>query len=591
MSNDQQAYRFGAFILDAGQRQLLLGTDEIRLRPKAFETLLYLVERHGQLVRKQELLDRVWCRTSVSEGVLTHCIAEVRLALQDDARHPRFLKTISLAGYKFIGDVTRAVSAASAGECVGAGSGRAASAIVVLPFANLSRDPDNDSFCDGLAEELINALTKVPGVRVVAHSSSFSFKGRDVDAREIGRQLGVGSILEGSVRKAGDRLRIAAQLIDAGDGYHVWSEQYDRRLTDVFAIQEEIALAILSRMTAVGAEAIAPLVKSPTRDMEAYQLYLNGRGFWHRRYRGDLQHAMECFERVIEKDPAFALAYTGLADSCSMLGIWGVASPTSVFPRATALAEKALELDSTLAEAHASRAFVSMFYDWDWAAAERRLATALELNPGNALIRLWNGHFCSIVGRWDEAIAAVHQAQEHDPLSPVVGANVGWTLSLANQQEKAVEELRKVLALDPGNAMAHFYLGYAYGEQGKYAEALESLARARATGGNPWVPALIGWVHALNGAAHQARAIIAQLHERAKISYVPPSTFAFVHLGLGEDDAVFDWLARCVEEHDVTMPWMKSFPCFDRLRPDPRFEALLRKIGLDSLALSPPPRL
>lgn len=237
-----------------------------------------------------------------------------------------------------------------------------------------------------------------------------------------------------------------------------------------------------------------------------------------------------------------------------------------------------------LAEAHASRGLVSAFYDWDWAGAGRHLARAVELNPGNALIRLWNGHYCGIVGRWDEAIAEVQQAQDYDLLSPIVVANVGWTFYLANQQERAIEELRKVLAIDRGNAIGHFYLGYAYAALGRYTEAVESLSVAlESTGDMPWVPASLGWVHGLAGERHRARAIIGQLHERAKRSYVPPSAFALVYLGLGEVDAMFDWLGRCVEERDALMPWMKFVPCFDHLRADPRFDALLQKIGLEGL--------
>jgi TolB-like protein/Flp pilus assembly protein TadD len=582
MSTDLQIYRFGEFGLNAAERQVLRGAVEVRLRPKAFETLLCLVQRHGHVVRKDELLDQVWGGTHVSEAVLTHCIAEVRRALEDDARRPRYVKTVSLAGYKFIAEVVVVGSRTRAAERSPAAGGAPPSAIAVLSFANLSGDPENEYFCDGLSEDLINGLSKVRGLRVVARSSSFSFKGRDIDAREIGRLLNVGSIVEGSVRKAGDRLRISAQLVDANEGYHVWSEQYDRRLEDVFAVQDEISLAILSRVTgAVRGEASPPLAKRSTPNMDAYRLYLKGRGFWHRRFNGCLQMAMACFQRAIEKDPTFALAYTGLADSYSTLGIWAFARPATVFPQAAALARQALEIDPTLAEAHASQGLIKTFHDWDWNAAGMELSRAVDLNPGCALIRLWNGHFFSIVGRWDEAIAEVQQAQDLDPLSPIVVANVGWTFSLARQQDRAIEELRKVLAMDPGNGIAHFYLGYAYAENRRYADALESFRTAiEATGGMPWAAEFIGWVHALMGDHGAARAILHESQARMKTSYIPSSAIALIYLGLGDDAAVFDWLAKSVDERDPLMPWMKSVPCFDRLRSDPRFRALLRRIGL-----------
>ena len=243
---DTRTYRFGEFILETADRQLLRKGNAVVLRPKAFETLLLLVSRHGHLVPKDDLLNGVWADTNVSEAVLTHCITEVRQALDDDPHKPRYLKTIPRIGYKFIAQVE--TIAAPAGDPDAAATPGPATAIAVLPFANMSGDPENEYFCDGLSEELINGLTKIGALRVVAHSSSFAFKGRDADVREIGRQLHVGSIVEGSVRKAGDRLRISAQLINAADGYHTWCEQYDRQLQDVFAIQDEISAAILGQL-------------------------------------------------------------------------------------------------------------------------------------------------------------------------------------------------------------------------------------------------------------------------------------------------------------------------------------------------------
>jgi TolB-like protein len=359
------------------------------LRPKAFDTLLCLVERQGHLVTKGDLLDRVWPGTSVSDAVLTHCITEVRQALHDDPRAPRYLKTVSRAGYKLVVPVQ--VTEPTDGPRTG---GRAAPepAVAVLPFANLSADPDGDYLCDGLTEELINGLTKVAPLRVVAHTSSFAFKGRNVDAREIGRQLDVTAILEGSVRKYGSRLRVSAQLIDASSGYHLWCDQYDRRLEDVFAIQDEIAEAILGALRVELLDSRPrPLVRPSTASVEAHRLYLQGRSYWHRRYSGFMQRAMECFERAIAADPGFALARCGLADCHGSLGVWGFVAPHQTFPKARALADEALALDPGLGEAHASRAFVSTFYEWDWKAAQRGFEQAIDLNPGCALTRLWYG--------------------------------------------------------------------------------------------------------------------------------------------------------------------------------------------------------
>jgi TolB-like protein len=270
MKTASRIYRFGDFTLDVGEQQLRRSDAVVFLRPRPFETLLYLVERHGHLVRKRELLDRVWAETNVTESVLSNAIAELRRALDDDVDKPRYISTVPRLGYRFIAE-TEEDDPVSEGQRSASMQAAPESAIVVLPFSNISADPENEHFCDGLSEELINGLTKVPSLRVVAHTSAFSFKGRDADVREIGRKLNVGSVLEGSVRKAGKRLRISVQLIDATNGYHLWSEQFDRRLEDVFAIQDEIARAILEKLR-IGRSEEAPdarHAKPPTRDMEA----------------------------------------------------------------------------------------------------------------------------------------------------------------------------------------------------------------------------------------------------------------------------------------------------------------------------------
>jgi adenylate cyclase len=587
MPVDVRNYRFADFTLLPGERQLLKGGADVVLRPKAFDTLLCLVEHQGHAVSKERLLDAVWPEVNVSEAVLTHCIAEVRGALSDDVRRPRFVKTLSRHGYKFIAAVTVAVTredtrpeSSPAREIPGGAP--EASTVVVLPFTNMSADPENEFLCDGLAEELINGLTKVGGLRVVAHSSSFSFKGRDIDAREIGRQLGAGTILEGSVRKTGDRLRVSAQLIDAVGGYHVWCEQYDRRLEDIFAIQDEISRAILASLNVEflkGGRTAQP--KLPTASMDAYVLYLQGRTFWHQRYGGFLQKAMDCFGQAIAKDPGFALAYTGLADSLSTLGIWGFAPARDVFPKAATLADTARSLDGDLAEAHASRALIRLFWDWKWDEAEREFLRALELNSGCALIRLWYGHYLSIAGRMDEAIAEMERAQSLDPLSPACSANLGWTLYLAHRLGPAIDELQRVLTGNPGNGIAQFYLGYALIDAGRYEEAIDALGKAReATKGMPWSLEGIGLAHGLAGRLEEARAILADVRARAAASYVAPSAVALVLLGLGEDEQTLDWLERGVDEHDVLLPWVKFMPLFDRLHAHPRFQAVLERLGL-----------
>jgi TolB-like protein/Flp pilus assembly protein TadD len=590
MPTDARSFRFDDFTLCPADRQLLRGGTEIVLRPKAFDTLLCLVENRGHAVAKSKLLDTVWPDTTVSEAVLTHCIAEVRRALSDPVRKPRFVKTMSRHGYKFVAPVAVSDTPEDlldgphppGARGVTAPVGPPSTAIVVLPFANLSGDPENEYFCDGLSEELINSLTRAGGLHVVAHSSSFSFKGRDVDAREIGRHLNVATILEGSVRKTGDRLRVSAQLIDAQRGYHVWCEQYDRRLEDVFAIQDEIARSILTSLKQQFLVAgQSPFIRPQTANMRAYELYLQGRAFWHRRFGGLLQRAMDCFGQAIALDPGFAPPYSGLADSLSTLGVWGFAPARDVFPKAATLADTAQQLDPALAEGHASRALVRMFWDWDWQGAERGLLRALELNPGCALIRLWHGHYLSIVGRMNEAVAEVKRAQALDPLSPVCSANVGFTLYLAHDLDRSADELRRVLAREPDNGTALFYLGYTLLAAGRHSEAADVLRKAQeVTHGMPWSAEGAALAQALAGDRDQALGALADARARAAAGYVPSSAFALIHLGLGDDQTVFDWLERGVAERDALLPWLKSMPCFDRLHRDQRFRSILARLGL-----------
>jgi TolB-like protein/Flp pilus assembly protein TadD len=510
-------------------------------------------------------------------------------------RHPRFVKTMSKHGYRFVAPVvvgdatTDDGSRATAPSADGQSAAGPRSAIVVLPFTNMSGDPENEYLCDGLAEELINALTRVDGLQVMAHSSSFSFKGRNVDAREIGRQLQVGTILEGSVRKAGDRLRVSAQLIDAAGGYHLWSEQYDHRFADVFAIEDEITQAILASLQVESLEdSRMPLIARSTADMDAYSLYLQGRAFWHRRYGGFIQRAMDCFGRAIARDPGFALAYTGLADSLSSLGIWGVPRACDAFPKAAALADTAARLEPSLAEAHASRALVRLFWDWEWDESGRGFARAVALNPGNALIRLWYGHYLTIVGRMDEAIAEVRCSQALDPVSPVCSANVGWTYYLAGRQDEAARELQRVLSREPENGIALFYLAYVLFEMQRYEEGIEALRKVqRVLPGLPWVAEGIALGHGVMGNRAAAVAALDEARVRLATGGTLWSALALVHLGLGQDAEVLECLERAVDDRDVLLPWMKFMPAFGRLRTTPRFEAMLARLGLQG-APAPP---
>jgi len=333
--------------------------------------------------------------------------------------------------------------------------------IAVLPFTNLSADKEQEYFCDGMAEEIINALTQLEGLRVVARTSSFSFRGKEIDVREIGRQLNIENLLEGSVRKAGNRVRITAQLINVADGYHLWSDKYDRNIEDIFAIQDEISLAIVDRLKVkLLKEEKAKLVKRFTENQEAYNLYLKGRYFWNRRYEGGLQKGIEFFQQAIEKDPLYALAYVGMADCYILLGHFGWLPPKEAYPRARTAAEKALEIDDKLAEAHTSMGWIRTFYDWDWVGAEEEFKRALNLNPNYATGYEWYAVSLAPMERLDEASILLKRALELDPLSLMISTVVGLGLYWARQYDEALDQYRRTLEMDPNFSLAYLFQGF-----------------------------------------------------------------------------------------------------------------------------------
>ena len=454
--------------------------------------------------------------------------------------------------------------------------------IAVLPFTNLSADPEQEYFCDGMAEEIINALTHIEGLRVVARTSAFAFKSKHEDIREIGRKLNVEILLEGSVRKAGSRLRITAQLVNVTDGYHLWSERYDREMEDVFAIQDEISLAIVNKLKLLVGEK-AKLVKRHTDDLEAYNLYLKGRWFWNRRTEAGLKKAIEYLKQAIEKDPSYVLPYTGLADCYNILGWYGYLPPKKAFPRAKAAAEKSLEMDDTLAEAHTSLATVREFYDWDWLAAEREYKRAIERNPSYAPAHHRYAEYLSYMGRHEESIAEVKRATELDPLSLIINAVVGEVYYFARQYDQAIEASQRVIEMDPSFVVAHFLLAFPYAQKAMYDEAIAEAQKAMdlAGGGIPLFVAQLGIIYSYSGKRDEAKKVLDELYELSKHRYVSPFYTALIYVGLGQKDQAFEWLEKAHEERDHPLETLKVEPMLDSVRSDPRYTALLKKMGLE----------
>ena len=453
--------------------------------------------------------------------------------------------------------------------------------IVVLPFTNMSSDPENEFFADGVTEEIINALTQIEDLRVAARTSAFSFKGKQVDLRTIGESLKVTTVLEGSVRKSGNRLRITAQLISVEDGYHLWSERYDRELQDIFELQDEIAKTIADRLkVTLGVERQEPLVKAGTKNLEAYQLYLKGRFHWNKRTPDGLRKAIEYFKEAIEKDPAYALAYAGLADGYNLASFLMVFPAREVMPKAKAAAAKALDLDDDLAEAHVSLAYASFTYDWDWAAAGKHFEQALAVNPAYVMSHAFYPLYLSAQGRFDEALAVAQGAQDLDPVSAGVSHVLAVQLYLARRFNHAIEQCHKTLEMDPNYAVAYALLGQVYASQGSFLEALPNLDKyAELSRHGAAALALLGYSYAGLGERKQALRMIDELTAAAEEGFVPAFSFALVYARLGESDQAFLWLEKTREERFNRLAYLKVEALWDPLRSDPRFAELAWKVG------------
>jgi TolB-like protein/Tfp pilus assembly protein PilF len=475
------------------------------------------------------------------------------------------------------------VQTREAGTAAPAGARRAMeNAIAVLPFANLSAEQENEYFSDGLTEELINALTKVEGLRVVAWSSSFQLKGRTPDIRRIAEELRVRAVLEGSVRRTADRLRITAQLVDAATGQYLWSETYERPLKDIFAIEDEISSSIVGalRIKLTG-PAGRSLVTRYTENLQAYHLYLKGRFYWNKRREEDFYKALGFFEQAIEIDQNYAPAYAGMADAYIMLGEHGSAPAKSIMQKARTTACRALEVDGRLAEAHVSLGTVCGLYEWNWAEAEQHYRRALELNPSYPTAHHWYGYdYLAPMGRIPEALAELERAHHLDPLSLIIVTSVGTVYDFARQHERAREYYDKVLEMEPRFVRAHLSAGRSFLHQHRSAEAIAMFEKARELMPSSPVPlALLAHAYNVSGAHAEADRLRQALERCRRTCYVPSYLLARAHLSFDHDQA-FAFLEKAMEERDPRLPHLGVSPIWDGLRDDPRFRALLERMGL-----------
>jgi TolB-like protein/Tfp pilus assembly protein PilF len=562
------SYEFGPFRVDPQQRVLWRDRQLVPLTPKLFDILLVLVQNSGRILSKGEFQDLVWPDTAVEEGSLTRNISTLRKALGESRANPEYIKTIPWRGYQF---------AASVKEVRDEAPSPMIDSIAVLPFINVGGDPDAEYLSDGITESLINGLSQLSHLRVISRNSAFRYKGREVDAQAIGRELRVRAVLTGRILPHSEVLVISAELIDAQDSSQIWGERYRRKPADLFALQEAIAHEIAGklrlRLTAAQEQR---LVKRHTSDPEAYQLYLRGRHHFHRLTQEDVEKGVKYFGQAIERDPAYALAYVGLADCYNYSGRREEAMKAM---------ERALELDDQLAEARASLAFHRFLYDWDFQGAEREFRRALELNPNYAEAHSWYAVNLANLARHDEAIREARKAVELDPASPLMCMTPGLALFCAHAYDEALEEFKKVADLDPNFMAARSLLGHVYEQKGMYEEAIAEYSRLIEVVGKETVTGLslkaaIGRLEARRGRRSEASEIATELSQSQHagiLAYV----VAQIHAALGEKDRAFELLNQAYEDRNFALVSLRVDPNFEPIRADQRFSSLLQRIGLE----------
>ena len=457
--------------------------------------------------------------------------------------------------------------------------------IAVLPFDNQNNDPEMEYRSDGLTESIINSLTQLQPLRVIARSSAFRYKGRELDPVAVGRELGVRAVVTGRIMQRGNNLNIGVELIDVSQNKQLWGERYERGVSELLAVQREIAKEISNnlRLKLSGADQLR-LTKNYTDNAEAYQLYLKGRYYWNKRTEEGLRKGIEYFQNAIGRDPNYALAYSGLADCYNSFGFSfdvGSLPPSDAIPKAKAAAAKALEIDDTLAEAHTSLAYTKQLYDWDWSGADREFKRAFELNPNYVNAHHWYSHYLAALGRAQESLAESKRSLELAPLDLIINTHLGWNYIFVRQYDLAVEQLRKTLEMDPNYGLTHWYLGMAYELKGMYPEAAPEFLKAiEILKGNTVVETDMGHFYAVSGKKGEAQKIIEKSREISGQKYVSSYQIALIYTGLGERDQAFDWFERAYREHSDLLVYLKVDPRLESLRSDSRFADLVRRVGL-----------
>jgi TolB-like protein/DNA-binding winged helix-turn-helix (wHTH) protein/Tfp pilus assembly protein PilF len=630
LSSVQHLIHFADFEVDLRAGELRKEGVKIRLQEQPFRVLTILLDFAGEVVTREELRSRLWSADTFVDfdHRLAAAISKLRDALNDSAESPRFIETVGRRGYRFLLPVE---SAEAAADTVGGSQAQASlelpvgtsrareatwpraalaggalvlilvlgflllrrwrrtdsalphiSSIAVLPLENLSNDPEQQYFVEGMTDEITTDLAKLPGIRVISRTSAMQYKNTRKTMPEIARELNVDAVVEGTVLRVGNRVRMRTQLVYAPADRHIWAQAYERDLKDVLALQANLARDIAGEIQLkLTSQQQANLATAHTVDPEAHELYLKGRYFWNKRDQEGFTKAIDYFQQAIAKDPTYAAAYAGLADSYALSGGSNLVPVGLAMPRAQAAAEKALELDSNLAEAHASLGLIAPFNNWNWADAERHYERAIELNPNYATAHHWYAEgYLMPVGRADEAIAEIRKAQALDPLSAVIATDLGKELYFVRRYDEALVELRRALELDPNFVSAHNWISDTLLEKRLYNDAIAELEKTKPFKEERVYIRQTAYLYARSGRRAEARAALAKSLQLSKGKQVSSGAVALTYAALGEKNESFEWLEKAYTDRSSFMTSLKYWSVFDPWRGDPRFSDLLRRVGL-----------
>lgn len=572
MERGDDYFQFGSFRLDASERVLLRDGRLVPLPAKVLSTLLLLVRNNGRVVEKEVLMNEVWPDEYVEEGNLAQHIFILRRALGESTENPNYIETVPRRGYRFVAKMIEP------GEKT---DDKGIDSLAVLPFVNASNDPNMEYLSDGITEGVMHSLSGLPQLKVMARSTVFRYKGAGIDPQEAGHRLGVRAVMVGIVQQIGEHFVIRTELVDVEDGSRIWGEQYHRKSSDIFSLQDELASEISEKLRLrLSGEQKERLTKRFTENRQAYEFYLKGRYAWARRAIQDLKKGVEYFRQAIAEDPNYSLAHAGIADCLVLLGLFGAENPREIMPQAKAAAMKAINLDASLGEAYASLGQIKLIYDWDWPAAEADFKQAVRLNPAYPTAHQWHGEYLTSMGQFDQGLPELKKARDLDPLSLIINTNIGLNFYWARQYDRAIEQLELALELEPNFFRAHLHLGMCYERKRMYQEAIAEFEKARFISENSWTLAGLGQCHASFGARAEAEELLDQLLELSRRQYVSCATIAVVYAGFEDRiDQTMEWLEKAYEERSGLLIWLKVWPIFDHLRSDARFVRLLRRIG------------